>query len=456
MNIRELFDAQRAFFRNRVTADVAYRRQALKSLRKAILQRESRLCAALQEDLGKSAREAYMSEIGMVLSSLSCALRHLGSWTRIRRVSAPMAHFPSSCRVMPEPYGVALIISPWNYPLLLCLDPLIAALAAGNCCIVKPSEYAPATAAAIRDLLSEIFPRDYVSVVEGETEVSRELSELPFDYIFFTGSTAVGRYIMEAAARNLTPVTLELGGKSPCIIDESAKMGVTARRIAFGKVLNAGQTCVAPDYVLVPRKRLDEFVEEFRLAVREMLGEAPLLNPDYVHIINRRHFDRIKALMAGAEVSVGGGVHEENLRIEPTLLTGVTAESPCMQEEIFGPLLPVIPYDYLAEAENLVLSRPKPLACYIFTESRRVEQGLLERLSFGGGCVNDTIVHLAAEKLPFGGVGASGIGAYHGKAGFDTFTHYKSILHKATWLDLPFRYHPISSLGNMMLRFFLR
>lgn len=456
MNFRELFDAQRAFFRNRVTADVSYRRQALKRLRQSILLHEDRLCAALQADLGKSAREAYMSEIGMVLSSLSCALRHLRSWTKTRRVSAPMAHFPCSCRVMPEPYGVTLIISPWNYPLLLCLDPLVAALAAGNCCIVKPSEYAPATAAAIRDLLSEIFPRDYVSVVEGESEVSRALAELPFDYIFFTGSTAVGRLVMEAAARHLTPVTLELGGKSPCIIDESAKMGVTARRIAFGKILNAGQTCVAPDYVLVPRKRLDEFVEEFRLAVQEMLGEAPLLNPDYVHIINRRHFDRITALMTGAEMPVGGGANEENLRIEPTLLTGVSADSPCMQEEIFGPLLPVIPYDYLSEAESFVLSRPKPLACYIFTESRRVEQGLLERLSFGGGCVNDTIVHLAAEKLPFGGVGSSGMGAYHGKAGFDTFTHEKSILRKATWLDLPFRYHPISSLGNMMLRFFLR
>lgn len=456
MNFRELFDAQRAFFRNRVTADVSYRRQALKRLRQSILLHEDRLCAALQADLGKGAREAYMSEIGMVLSSLSCALRHLRSWTKTRRVSAPMAHFPCSCRVMPEPYGVTLIISPWNYPLLLCLDPLVAALAAGNCCIVKPSEYAPATAAAIRDLLSEIFPRDYVSVVEGESEVSRALAELPFDYIFFTGSTAVGRLVMEAAARHLTPVTLELGGKSPCIIDESAKMGVTARRIAFGKILNAGQTCVAPDYVLVPRKRMDEFVEEFRLAVQEMLGEAPLLNPDYVHIINRRHFDRITALMTGAEMPVGGGANEENLRIEPTLLTGVSADSPCMQEEIFGPLLPVIPYDYLSEAENFVLSRPKPLACYIFTESRRVEQGLLERLSFGGGCVNDTIVHLAAEKLPFGGVGSSGMGAYHGKAGFDTFTHEKSILRKATWLDLPFRYHPISSLGNMMLRFFQR
>lgn len=451
-----LLEAQRHFYRSGVTRDYAYRRRALERLREALVVRESRLAEALRADLGKGADEAYMTEIGMLRSSVSDALRHLRAWMRPRRVPSSLANFPSSCRVLAEPYGLSLVISPWNYPLLLSLDPLVAALAAGNCCVIKCSEYAPESSRAISELISELYPREYVTVVEGGAEVSQALLRERFDCIFFTGGGRVGQLVMEAAARHLTPVTLELGGKSPCIIDRGADLELAARRIAFGKILNAGQTCVAPDYVLLPRGCEAAFTEAFRRAVRDMLGDEPCENEQYVHIVNERHFVRLCGLMQDVDVLAGGRAHAEFLRIEPTLLGGVTPDSRCMQEEIFGPLLPVIPCDGIAEAEEFVLARPKPLACYIFTESRRVEQRLLERLSFGGCCVNDTIVHLAVPGLPFGGVGASGMGAYHGKAGFDAFTHYKSVLRRGCWLDLPFRYHPFSALGRRMLRLFLR
>ncbi len=455
-DFKSLIEAQRTYYRSGVTRDYAYRKRALQSLREALIARTPKLVQALHADLGKGADEAYMTEIGMLRSSISDTLRHLRRWMRPRRVPSTLAQFPSSCRVLAEPYGVALVISPWNYPLLLSLDPLVAALAAGNCCVIKCSEYASETARAISELISELYPREYVTVVEGDADVSRALLAEPFDHIFFTGGSRVGQSVMEAAARHLTPVTLELGGKSPCIIDRSADLELAARRIAFGKILNAGQTCVAPDYVLLPRDSEAAFTDAFNRAVRNMLGEEPCENERYVRIVNERHFVRLCGLMQDARVLAGGRVNAETLRIEPTLLGGITPDSRCMQEEIFGPLLPIIPCDGIAEAENFVLARPNPLACYLFTESRSVEERLLERLSFGGGCVNDTIVHLAVPGLPFGGVGASGMGSYHGKAGFDTFTHYKSVLRKGCWLDLPFRYHPISAFGRRMLRLFLR
>ncbi len=454
--INALVEAQRAFFRTRVTFERSFRKQALKRLRDALIEQEADLAAALCADLGKSLEEAYMSEIGMLRSSVSDALRHLRSWMKPRRVAAPLAHFPSRCRVLTEPYGLSLVISPWNYPLLLSLDPLISSIAAGNCCIIKCSEYAPATSKAIAELIASLYPPEYVAVVEGDAEQSRLLLDERFDCIFFTGGARVGRIVMEAAARHLTPVTLELGGKSPCIIDKSANIELAARRIAFGKILNAGQTCVAPDCVLLPRGSEEAFAEAFRTAVAGMLGDEPCLNSRYVHIINRRHFDRLLGLLASGRVLSGGASDAESLHIEPTLLGDVSPESPCMQEEIFGPLLPLIPYDSLSDAEAFVLSRPKPLACYIFASERSIEHRLLERLSFGGGCVNDTIVHLAVPGLPFGGVGESGMGAYHGKAGFDTFSHRKSVLRKACWLDLPFRYHPFTKLSLRMLRLFMR
>ena len=454
--MHNLVEKQRQFFLTHTTREIRYRREALKKLRAAIRKWEPRICAALQADLGKCAMETYMTEIGMVLAGLSDALSHLSKWSRPKRVMTPLAQFPSTSRVVPEPYGVSLIISPWNYPVLLCLDPLIAALSAGNCCVVKPSSTTPATSAVLAEMLGSIFPPEYVKVVLGGRENCNALLEEKFDYIFFTGSPSVGHGIMEAAARHLTPVTLELGGKSPCILDASANVKVAARRIAFGKILNAGQTCVAPDYLLIHSSRKQEFVSEFREAVAEMLGEHPVQNDKLTHIITPRHFKRLMGLMDDVTPVVGGQGVEETLRIEPTLLDDVTPDSACMKEEIFGPLLPMLTWNKWEDVENFVLSRPRPLASYLFTTDKEVERSFRQHLSFGGGCVNDTIIHLAVHGMPFGGIGDSGMGSYHGKDGFDTFTHYKSILKKANWLDLPFRYQPYNKLKASLLRMFLR
>lgn len=456
--MKALYERQLAFFRTGATRDVAFRKKMLLRLRDAIRNRESEIAEALRADLGKGATESYMSEIGMVLAGLSDTLRHLRRWARPKRVAAPPAQFPSACKVMPEPYGVTLVMSPWNYPVLLSLDPLIAALSAGNCCVLKPASMSPHVSAVLREMLEAVFPAEYVAVVQGSEVGYDELLAQPFDYIFFTGSPRVGKVVMKAAAEHLTPVTLELGGKSPCLLTENAHVRVAARRIAFGKILNSGQTCVAPDYALMPRAMKASFISAFTEAVREMLGDTPLTNGQYPHIINQRHFDRLLGLMKGDGVTpvCGGHGAPDTLRIEPTLLDGVTADSPCMQEEIFGPILPILCYDSLEEAETFIVSRPKPLACYIFSNNAKEVDRLLGKLSFGGGCVNDTIIHLAVHGLPFGGVGNSGMGSYHGKAGFDTFTHHKSVLSKATWLDLPFRYHPFSAFKDKILRLFLR
>ena len=451
-----LVEKQRQFFLTHVTRDVKFRLQALKKLKKTIIEWEPRICEALMADLGKCRTETYMTEIGMVLAGLTENIKHLRRWSRPKKVMAPLAQFPSTCRVQPEPYGVSLILSPWNYPILLCLDPLAAALAAGNCAVVKPSSMSPATSQVISDMLSSIFEPEYVTTVLGGRDKIGALLEEKFDYIFFTGSPVVGHVVMEAAARNLTPVTLELGGKSPCIVDETANIRVAARRIAFGKILNAGQTCVAPDYLFIHSSRKQEFVEAYRAEVKRMLGDEPLKDDTFTHIINARHFQRLNGLLAGENALVGGKSDAATMRIEPTLLDGVTPESPCMKEEIFGPILPMMTWDKWDEVEKFVLSRPRPLASYLFTTSSANEKRFVNNLSFGGGCVNDTIIHLAVHGLPFGGVGESGMGAYHGKAGFDTFTHYKSVLTKANWLDLPMRYHPYTSFAEKLLRLFLR
>ncbi len=455
-HIQALFQTQRRFFLSHETRSLRFRREALRQLRRALLEWEPELAAALKADLGKGRTESYMSEIGMVLAGLRDTLSHLRRWSRPRGVLAPLAQFPSRCEVVPEPYGVSLIVSPWNYPVLLGLDPLVAAIAAGNCVILKPSELAPHVSAVLAEMLGKTFPREFVAVVEGGVGTSNELLALPFDKIFFTGSPTVGRIVMKAAAKHLTPVTLELGGKSPCIIDSTADIALAARRIAFGKVLNAGQTCVAPDYVLIADSCKEAFVAAYREAVAAMLGDEPLQNEALPHIINARHFERIMELMEGCRPAVGGKGDPESLRIEPTLLLDVAPDSPCMQEEIFGPVLPVMSFTHLEEAEAFVLSRPKPLACYIFSRSRKHIARLKNHLSFGGGCVNDTIVHLAVAGLPFGGVGNSGMGAYHGHAGFRAFCHEKSVLRKGNWLDLPFRYQPYGRFKEWVLRLFLR
>ena len=454
--MHDIVAKQRLFFQTHVTRDVEFRIRALKNLQKTIREWEPRISEALHADLGKCASEGYMCEIGLVLGSIRDTLRNIRKWSKPRRAAAGLAHFPSSCRVEADPYGVVLIMSPWNYPVLLFLDPLVAALSAGNCCVVKPSSSTPATSAVLAEMLSGIFPPEYVKVVIGNHDDSNALLAEKFDYIFFTGSPSIGHHIMEAAARNLTPVTLELGGKSPCIVDSSANLKVAARRVAFGKILNAGQTCVAPDYLMIHRSCKDEFVAYFREAVFEMLGEHPVKNDKLTHIINKRHFDRLMGLIDDASPVVGGQGDPETLRIEPTVLDNVTSVSACMQQEIFGPVLPVLCWDKWEEVEQFVLSRPRPLASYLFTTDKETERRFRQHLAFGGGCVNDTIVHLAVHGMPFGGVGDSGMGSYHGKTGFDTFTHYKSILKKANWLDLPFRYQPYNKLKDALLRMFLR
>ncbi|MGN0967901.1 MAG: aldehyde dehydrogenase, partial [Oscillospiraceae bacterium] len=395
--------------------------------------------------------ESYMCETGLVISEISYLLRHVRSFAREKTVATPLAQFASRSYKKPSPYGVTLIMSPWNYPLLLTLDPLVDALAAGNTAIVKPSAYSPATSALLQKLLGELFPEDYVAVITGGREENEQLLEQKFDYIFFTGSKAVGRTVLEKAAKHLTPVTLELGGKSPCIVDASADLKLAARRIVFGKYLNCGQTCVAPDYVLCQRSVKDAFLEQVRAEIRRQYADA-----NYGKIINRKHFDRVCSLIDPAKVAVGGGSNADTLQIEPTVLDGVTWEDAVMGQEIFGPVMPILTFDSIDEVIETVNSREKPLALYIFARDKKVIRTVTARCAYGGGCVNDVVIHLATSNMGFGGVGESGMGAYHGKTGFDAFTHYKSIVDKKTWIDLPMRYQPYSKLYDSLIHLFLK
>lgn len=454
MEIQELAAQQRTYFNTGATRTAAFRRQALERLRAALLEHEEELNAALLADLNKAPAESYFTETGMVLEELRFQLKHFEKWARPRRVITPLAQFPSRGELLPEPYGCVLIMAPWNYPVQLCLTPLAGAIAAGNCAVVKPSAYAPASSAAIARLLGEIFPPEFVAVVEGGRGENRALLEQKFDYIFFTGSPAVGREVMAAGAKNLTPVTLELGGKSPVIVDSTADIPLAARRIAFGKVLNAGQTCVAPDYLLLHRSVKDAFAREYRRALEEFFpggdyGELPC-------IVNDKHFRRASCLLAEQRVLIGGETDATRRFIAPTLLDETDPAAPVMQEEIFAPILPMLCWQEREEAVRFVQSRPKPLALYLFTRDKEMERAVFDQCSFGGGCVNDAIVHLACSGLPFGGVGNSGMGSYHGKQSFDTFTHYRSVLKKANWLDLPMRYHPYSGEKLRWIKRFLK
>lgn len=454
--IRDIVERQRTFFRTEKTLDLPYRRQALLALQEAIRSHEEAINAALQADLGKSAAETYMCETGMTLSELSYMLSHMNRFARRRHVLSPLAQFPSDSFTVRDPYGVVLIMSPWNYPFMLCMEPLIGALAAGNCCVLKPSAYAPATSRVIEEIVSACFPPEYVAVIHGGRQENQALLNQTFDYIFFTGGVAVGKEVMRHAAEHLTPVTLELGGKSPCIVDATAKLDVAARRLAFGKLLNCGQTCVAPDYLLIDRRIKDAFLDRLRHHMAHMYGSDALQNDGYVHMINRKHFERVCGLIDPAKVVYGGRSDPETLRIQPTIMDNVTGEDAVMQEEIFGPVLPVIPYDHIEDALAFVRDRPHPLALYLFSEDRALQNRVLKTLAFGGGCINDTIIHLATSRMGFGGVGNSGMGSYHGKKSFDTFSHEKSIVSKSTRIDIPTRYAPYSRLQEKMLRLFLR
>lgn len=456
MIISKLVEKQRSFFRAGNTFPIAYRLQALDSLKRAILQHESELKNALYADLGKSAAEAYMCEIGLTLAEIGYVRKRLRRWSRNKRVLTSLANFHAKSFTVQEPYGVVLVMSPWNYPVLLTLEPLVGALAAGNCCVLKPSAYSPETSRVMSQLISEIFPEEYVAVVQGGRQENQDLLEQKFDYIFFTGGVNVGKTVMTKAAAHLTPVTLELGGKSPCIVDKTANLQLAARRIVFGKYLNCGQTCVAPDYILIDESVKAPFVQAVKQEIVAMYGENALDNPAYGKIINRKHFDRIVGLIPDEKVVFGGQHRAETLQIAPTVLDNVTPDDAVMQEEIFGPIMPILSIKSMDEAYNFVKNRPQPLALYIFTNDKKTERRFVREVPFGGGCVNDTIIHLASSNMGFGGVGNSGMGSYHGRKSFDTFSHEKSIVKKYQWIDLPIRYQPYTALKQRLVRLFVR
>ena len=442
ISTKELVNNQRAYFYKGETKDIGFRIEKLKVLRKAIMDNEEAILEALKNDLGKVAFEAYETEVGIVLDEIRFTIKNLAKWAKPRRVKTPMMHFLSTSYTYWEPHGVTLIMSPWNYPFQLAMAPLIGSIAGGNCSVIKPSEYSANTSAIICKIIRENFNEEYVAVMEGGRKENSALLEQKFDYIFFTGSVAVGKIVMESAARHLTPVTLELGGKSPCIVDKDANIDIAARRIVWGKFLNAGQTCVAPDYMLVHKSVKKEFITKVKKCIKEFYGENPLNSEDLGKIINEKHFNRLVGLMNGGNIVSGGQYEKERLRIAPTVIDDIALEDNIMQEEIFGPLMPVLEFEDISQVVSLVNGRPKPLALYIFTNNKDVERTILRDVSFGGGCVNDTIVHLATPHMPFGGVGESGMGGYHGIASFQTFSHQKSVLKKSVTVDVKLRYAP--------------
>ncbi len=454
--IQEILYRQKAFFEKGQTLNPEYRRKQLKKLYKAVEDSSEELRKALYEDLGKSGFESDMCEIRLTLSEISWMIRNVRKLSRKRRVRTPLAQFHSRSYEQPSPYGTVLIMSPWNYPVLLSLEPLADAIAAGNTVVLKPSAYSPAVSEALCRLISSVFPEEQAAVIRGGRNENSALLSERFDYIFFTGSKAVGKTVMKAAAERLTPVTLELGGKSPCIVEKSAQIPLAARRIVFGKLLNCGQTCVAPDYILCDRSIQDKLINAIKAEIERQYSADPLANPDYGRIVNQKHFDRILNLINADKTVYGGGYDRAALKIEPTVMKDVTLSDSAMKEEIFGPVLPIIPYKTIEQAMHMIKSMPSPLALYIFSEDRKTVKRITSSLGFGGGCINDTIIHLATSEMGFGGFGESGMGSYHGKAGFDAFTHMKSIVDKSTWIDLPMRYQKYTELNHRLIRFFLK
>lgn len=455
-NIEEIVARQRAHYQTGATLPVSQRLRALKQLKEAIRRYEPQLLEAMKTDLGKSPTEGYMCEVGLTLAEIGHVCSHLKRWARPDWHFTPLANFPAHSQVLHDPYGVVLIMSPWNYPVLLTLEPLVGALAAGNCVVVKPSAYSPATSEVMARLIQETFPPEYVTVVTGGRAENQTLLDQHFDYIFFTGGVQVGKMVMEKASRHLTPVTLELGGKSPVIIDCHCNLQLAARRIAFGKYLNVGQTCIAPDYVLCHRQVHDAFVALLVQEIRRMYGEQPLQNPDYGKIINRKHFDRLVGLLQPDKIVCGGISIPEQLRIAPTVMDGVVPTDAVMQEEIFGPILPILTVENMDEAYRFIQERPHPLALYLFSDDSQVQHRFMHTLAFGGGCVNDTIMHIASQTMPFGGVGNSGMGGYHGKNSFRTFSREKTVVRKCNWLDLPLRYQPYAAWKDKLIRLFVK
>ena len=456
-NIEELLAGQRTYFQTGATLSGDFRIAMLKKLYHTVKKYETDIEAALTADLGKSELEGFMCEVGLALTELADMIKHTRKYAKEKTVRTPLAQFASRSYQKPSPYGNTLIMSPWNYPFLLTIDPLADAIAAGNTAIVKPSAYSPATSEIVKKIIEECFPPEYVAVVTGGRKENAALLEQKFDFIFFTGSSNVGKEVLRHAAEHLTPTVLELGGKSPCIIDSTAKIKLAAKRIVFGKYLNCGQTCVAPDYILCHSSVKEAFVKEVCAQVKKQYGENPLENPDYGKIINEKHFERVYGLIDQSKVVFGGQKNEKTLQIAPTVLDNVTWEDAVMQEEIFGPVLPILTYNSLEEVYALLANKPKPLALYFFSEDRHKIKEVTERCSYGGGCINDVVIHLATSEMGFGGVGESGMGSYHGKAGFEAFSHTKSIVDKKTWLDLPMRYQPYNrGIYGKLLHMFLK
>lgn len=454
--IKQIVNLQRDFFYSGATLDINFRRNALKKLKTCIIKYQNEISTAIKNDLGKSDFESYMCETGLVLSEISYMLKHIRSFAKERRVHTPLAQFHSGSYKKPSPYGVVLIMSPWNYPFLLTLEPLVDAIAAGNTAILKPSAYSPYTGQMIQKIINECFENNYVTVITGGRAENTCLLNQHFDYIFFTGSQSVGKEVMKQAAAGLTPVTLELGGKSPCIVEKSANIKLTAKRIVFGKFLNCGQTCVAPDYIYCDESIKEALLSEIEKQIQLQFGTFPLKNKAYGKIINDKHFNRICGLMDDKKIVYGGKTDKAALKIEPTVMDHVTFEDAVMKEEIFGPLLPVLTYHSIDEAIHKINSMSHPLALYIFTSSKIIARKVTSRCGFGGGCINDTIIHLATSEMGFGGFGESGMGSYHGKDGFNTFSHIKSIVDKKNWLDLPMRYQPYKKRYEKLIHFFLR
>ncbi|WP_038268027.1 aldehyde dehydrogenase [Zhouia amylolytica] len=438
----DLLKQQDAFFNAQKTKDVSYRKEMLVALRNEIEINEEAICDAIYDDFKKPQFESMATETQLVLAELNLMIKRIRQWASPTRVSTNLLNFPSSDRIYKEPFGKVLIIAPWNYPFQLAIAPLIGAVAAGNTAVIKPSELTPNTSAIIAKIIKAVFPVEYVSVVEGGVEVSQKLLSFKWDYIFFTGSTAVGKIVYKSAAEHLTPVTLELGGKNPCIVDETAKINLAAKRIVWGKFINAGQTCIAPDYILVHHKVKDQLLEALKRNIEKSYGKNVEASPDFARIVNHKHYKRLISLLEDENVVFGGLTNESDNYLAPTLVNEPDLEAAIMKEEIFGPILPILSYKNEDDLTKIMGKYSKPLATYIFSTKRKFQKKIVHLNSFGGGAINDTIIHIANKDLPFGGVGDSGIGAYHGKLSFDLFSHHKSVLKKANWIDVPLRYPP--------------
>ncbi len=440
--VSDIIRQQRDFFQTGKTKDIAFRISGLKKLEQAINDNAAAITDALKADLNKPEFETYLTEIALSQKEISYAIKNIKTWTKPHKANIGLEQLPGFGRILAEPVGVVLIISPWNYPFQLIITPLVGAIAAGNCAILKPSENAPHTSRILAKILPQYFDPAYIAVLEGGVETSQQLLAQKFDHIFFTGGTTIGRMVMEAAAKHLTPVTLELGGKSPCIVDAHTNIEYTARRITWGKFINAGQTCVAPDYLLVEQKIKQELIDSIQKCIREFFGEQPIVSPDYARIINQKHFNRLVEFLKDGEIIIGGQSNLDERYIAPTLLNCTSLQVPVMQEEIFGPILPVFTYSDIEEAIAIINQKPKPLALYLFSRNKNLQQRVLHSTSSGSVCINDTVIQCAIPTLPFGGVGGSGMGRYHGKASFDTFSHYKSVLNRSLLLDIKLRYPP--------------